>query len=87
MLLSMAEVFCSILSSKEVLSAGQQGASLRSEAVESFPVFFFQSISISRDKTRNKILSVRTFSKRTHAVTFSNYIQLSHVSSSRCVYN
>jgi hypothetical protein len=49
-LFSMAERFCSILSSKGVLSTGQQGASLRSEEVESFPVFFFQLISIPWDK-------------------------------------
>jgi hypothetical protein len=54
-LLSMAERFCSVLSSKGVLSAGQQGASLQSEEAESFPVFFFQSISISWDKVSNKI--------------------------------
>jgi hypothetical protein len=34
-------------------------------------MFSFQSISISWDKTRNKIRSVRTFSKCIHAVTGS----------------
>jgi len=75
----MAEAFCFILSPKGVLSAGQQGASLRSEAVESFPVFFFQSISISWDKTHNKIRSVPKYLTHIHAVLFPNDIQLLNI--------